>query len=537
MFDYIIIGAGSAGCVLANRLSADPSVHVLLIEAGPEDTAPEIHMPAAWSQLQGSSVDWNFSCEPCSGLQGRCLPWPRGRVVGGSSAINAMIYIRGAREDYDLWQELGNTGWSWNDVFPYFLRAENREGSGASGFHATDGPLNVTDLRYVSPLSKAFVQGSVRIGLPLNDDFNGPSQIGAGLFQVTQKNGKRCSAAEAYLHPVRHRPNLTIQVDARVTRIVTHQGRATAVEYISDEQLNTANASAEIILAAGAIGSPHILMLSGIGAAEHLESFGIAPVADLPGVGRNLQDHPVAPVVFRCTEPVSLHGAATQENVEAFMREGRGPLTSNGVEAGAFLKTRPDLRVPDVQIHFAPIGLYPERTGGTERLRAADFHAFTLAVTLLHGESRGLILLRSADPADAPAIQSGYLSDAADVQTLVRGIEIAREIVGSGPFDAFGAEELNPGSTVQASTELETFVRQSLWTCFHPVGTCKMGMDDASVVDPALRVRGIEGLRVVDASIMPVITSGNTNAPTIMIAERAAAMITGNERSISIASA
>lgn len=526
MFDYIIVGAGSAGCVLANRLSADPSVRVLLLEAGPEDTAPEIHMPAAWVQLLGSALDWSFFCEPCGGLQDRCIPWPRGRVLGGSSAINAMIYIRGAHEDYDLWQELGNHGWSWEDVFPYFLRAENQE-RGASDFHATGGPLQVADLRFTSPLSKAFVAGGARIGLGLNEDFNGASQLGAGLFQVTQSNGRRCSAADAYLQPIRHRANLTVQVNTRATRVVTREGRAVAVEYISDEQLNTAEASAEVILAAGAIGSPHILMLSGIGPAGHLGTFGIHPVVDLPGVGRNLQDHPLAAVAFRCAEPVSLYGAATQESMELFLQEGRGPLTSNGVEACAFVKTRPALRVPDLQLHFAPIGLYPQPMGGTEVLSAADFHSFAIAVTLLHGESRGSIQLRSADPGVAPEIHSGYLSDAADIQTLVQGIKIAREIVASGAFDTFGVEEFNPGHAVQTPSELEAFVRQCLWTCFHPVGTCKMGTDAMSVVDAGLRVHGIERLRVVDASIMPVITSGNTNAPTLMIAERAAAMIAG----------
>ncbi len=353
-------------------------------------------------------------------MHGRCIPWPRGRVLGGTSALNAMVYIRRASGDYDLWSELGNHGWAYDDVLPFFRQSENQE-RGPSFYHGVGGPLNVADLRFVSPLSTAFVEGCNRIGFAGTDDFNGQSQIGAGLFQVTQKDGRRCSTAIAYLHPVRHRPNLTVEVNAQATRILFEGTTAVGIEYSTGTELRIAKASSEVILASGAIGSPHLLMLSGVGPAEHLDEFAIPCRADLPGVGRNLQDHPIAPLSYRCSEPVSLFGAATPENVELFVREGRGPLSSNVVEAGAFIKTKPELRVPNLQFHFTPIGFTVPSIGATGPLTAADFHSFAIGPTLLHPMSRGELRLKSGEPTVSPAIHTGYLSDPADMGDLARG--------------------------------------------------------------------------------------------------------------------
>ncbi len=521
MYDYIVVGAGSAGCVLANRLSADAAVRVLLLEAGGGDDIAEIHMPAAWTTLRGSDVDWNFWTERVAALDNRRVSWPRGRVLGGSSSINAMIYIRGNSADYDLWEEMGNAGWAYEQVLPFFRKAENQE-RGESFYHGVGGPLNVADPRCVSPLSKAFVDGCERVGIARVEDFNGASQLGSGLFQLTQKDGRRCSSAAAYLQPVRSRPNLTVELNARATRVQFQGIRAKGVEYVSDGMQKTAAAGKEVILAAGAIGSPHLLMLSGVGPAAQLTVCGIKVVDDLPGVGQNLQDHPMLGVSYGCLEPVSMYqAAANPDNRELFRNQACGPLCSNAVEAGAFLITRPGLRVPNLQFHFVA---YCFSGPGV----IADRHGFSIKPTLLHPESRGELQLRSSDPVIPIAIEPRYLCARSDVDLFVEGVELARRIGSTGVFDSFGSIEVNPGAEIQDRSALERWVRQNSDTCFHPAGTCKMGSDAMAVVDTALRVRGIEGLRVVDASIMPEITSGNTNAPTIMIAERAAALIAGS---------
>jgi choline dehydrogenase len=525
MYDYVIVGAGSAGCVLANRLTEDPTRSVLLLESGGADTAREIHIPIAFSRLFQSPYDWSYYTEEQEQLKQRNVYIARGKVLGGSSSINTMIYMRGNRYDYDHWCALGNQGWDYADILPYFKKAEHQE-RGTSAYHGVDGPLNVADLRCVNPLTHAFVAAGVELGWPHNADFNGAEQEGVGVYQVTQKRGQRHSTADAYLKPARRRRNLTVLPRTHVTRLLVEQQRCAGVAYLQDGQPQQARARREVLLCAGAINSPQLLLLSGIGPAAHLQLLGIPLTLDLPGVGQNLQDHLAAGVLYACTQPVSLASAETLANMLSYLLFKRGPLTTNVAEAGAFLKTRPELPAPDIQVAFVPVDAVEH---GLVRLEG---HHFTIGLTQLRPQSRGSITLRSPDPLEPPAIQPRYLSAGSDLQALVEGISLCRKVAQAKAFDPFRGKELYPGPEVQDEAAITDYVRAVALTGDHSVGTCKMGSDPLAVVDAGLRVHGLEALRVVDASMMPTIVSGNTNAPTIMIAEKAADLIKGKKEGL-----
>jgi choline dehydrogenase len=517
-YDYIVVGAGSAGCVLAARLTEDGRTRVLLLEAGGAGGAQEIRIPAAFSKLFKTGVDWNYATEPEPQLHNRRLYWPRGKVLGGSSAINAMIYVRGNQADYDYWRELGNAGWGFAEVLPYFKKSENQE-RGASEYHGVGGQVNVADPRYVNPLTRAFLGAAEEIGIASNPDFNGATQDGAALYQLTQKNGARCGAADGFLQPARERSNLTVVTGAHAARVLTEGTRAVGVVFLRDGVMEEARADAEVILAGGTVNSPQLLMLSGIGPADELGAAGISAIHDLPGVGKNLQDHPMVSVGYLCTQKISLDGAETLRNFLRWLLWKNGPLTSNVAEAGLFLRTHVGLAVPDLQLLFGPA--YYRGHGLVRRKE----HCFGFGPTLITPESRGTISLRSVNPLDAPAIRANYLSTDADLGTMIAGVRLARRLAHTKAFDAFRGEELHPGAATTSDDEISEFLRNELETLYHPVGTCKMGNDPLAVVDARLRVHGIERLRVVDASIMPRVPAGNTNAPVMMIAEKAAEMI------------
>jgi choline dehydrogenase-like flavoprotein len=518
MYDYIIIGAGSAGCVLANRLSEDPTVKVLLLEAGGRDARKEIHIPVAFSKLFKTPCDWAYYTEPEPHLANRSLYWPRGKVLGGSSSINAMIYIRGHRADYDQWRDLGNPGWGYDDVLSYFKKSENQE-HGASEYHGASGPLRVCDLRAVNPLADAFVEAGLQAGFKRNHDFNGESQEGFGFYQVTQSNGRRHSTAAAFLHPVMSRPNLTVRTDAHTFGIYFEGKRAAVVSFQQGSGSAQERAEREIILCAGAIGSPQLLMLSGVGPAAQLRAFDVPVICDLPGVGRNLQDHPATAVVFECTKPVSLAGAESFANLMQYLCFKKGPFTSNVAEAGAFLRMSSGAGVPDLQYHFG-VGYFVEHG-----FRKFDGHAFAFGPTLLYPYSRGELRLRSSNPLDAPSIRANYFADSRDADVMLEGLKLSRSLVATGAFAQYRGRELHPGADAKDDRALRQHIASFTETLYHPAGTCKMGHDADAVVDAELRVHGVEGLRVVDASIMPTLVGGNTNAPTIMIAEKAADLI------------
>jgi choline dehydrogenase len=517
-YDYIFIGAGSAGCTLVRLLTEDPDTETLLIEAGGADRRWEVHIPSAFYKLFKSSYDWAYYTEPQTHLYYRKLFWPRGKMLGGSSSLNAMIYIRGSRRDFDEWHALGNRGWSFECVLVYFKKAENQE-RGASEYHGVGGPLNVTDLRYLNPVSEALIEAGLELGFPPNDDFNGQVQDGFGRFQVTQKGGQRHSAADASLRSISHRPNLRVLTHAQVTRILFDKGRAVGVSFIHNGQEKQVRVNKEVILCGGAINSPQILMLSGIGPARHLKELGIQVIADLPGVGQHLQDHLCVPVAYSCTQPITLDGAETMSNILRYLFLKRGPLTSNIAEAGGFVRTKSDLPAPDLQFHFVPA------YGINHGLSRPKGYYFTIIPVLLRPQSRGHITLRSRDPLAPPAIQPHYLDNNADLQTLIKGVRLACELGETKALSAYRGAAVCKGLSTRSDEGVADYIRGTAETLYHPTGTCRMGNDSMAVVDDQLRVYGVDGLRVVDASVMPVIVRGNTNAPTIMIAEKAASLI------------
>ena len=525
-WDYVIVGAGSAGCVLANRLSADPGVRVLLLEAGPADRNPWIHVPGGiFKLIHNPAVDWCFATEPDPGLGGRSLQWPRGKVLGGSSSINGLVYIRGQREDYDGWRDLGNEGWSFDDVLPYFRRSE-RQSRGPDEFHGGDGPLVVSDPTTRMEIVDAFVEAAGQAGVPRTSDFNGAQQEGAGYFQLTVDRGRRCSAATAFLRPAVARPNLEVVTGALVDRIVLEGRRATGVEYWHHGTQRTARASRETILAAGAINSPHLLLLSGIGSPDELRRAGVVPRHDLPGVGRNLQDHLQARVVFRTVRPITLNDQAGSLPRRAmigarYLLDRTGPLSFAASLAGAFARTRPEVSRPDVQFHFQPLSL--DSYDG----RLHPFSGFTVSVCQLRPGSRGTLTLRNGDPAAAPRIEANYLQTAEDRQVIVDGLRLLRRIAAAPALAAEIAQEVRPGPAASSDDALLAHARATGSSIFHPAGTCRMGHGADCVVDSQLRVHGLEGLRVADCSIMPTLVSGNTNAAAIMIGEKAADLILG----------
>jgi choline dehydrogenase len=513
-FDYIIVGAGSAGCVLAARLSQDPAVRVALLEAGGPDDAPEIDMPVAFSQLFKTKYDWDFATEPEPRLRERRIYLPRGRTLGGSSAINAMIYIRGNAADFDGWAEEGAPGWSYREILPYFIRSECNE-RGDPRYHGRLGPLAVQDGRSMHPLVDRLIEAGVKSGYRRNDDFNGASQMGVGRFQVTQRNGIRCSAAAAYLHPARERANLNVFTDSLVLRLVLHGRRATGVSIHRHGYEETLFAESEVILAAGAYGSPQILMLSGIGPTDALTPFGIPVVVDLP-VGASLQDHPLLPMSYLTHESErSLFGAGTPEDV-ALYQQGRGPLTSNIAEGGVFLSTHGDGSVPNCQFEMAPAMYFDEG------LSAPVDHAFCMTTTLLKPTSRGNVTLRSARPDAKPRIHHNYLATEQDRATMIDSVRLAMDLFGQPSLSRVRRASFSvPASNAEA--DIVAFIEQRTGTNYHPTSTCGIGR----VVDPELRVLGTEGLRVVDASVMPFIVRGNTNASVIAIAEKGADIVLG----------
>lgn len=522
MYDYVIVGAGSAGCVLANRLSEDPSVRVLLLEAGGKDRSPNIKIPAAFAKQFHSKLDWDFATEPEPHVDGRSLYIPRGKGLGGSSSMNAMLYARGRPLDYDGWVRQGARGWGWDDVLPYFMKSEDNS-RGASELHGAGGPLRVSDQR--SPrasVDRRLLQASTAAGIPPTDDYNGPEQDGVSMFQVNQLSGKRWSAADGYLKPVMDRPNLEVRTGTRVLGIEFARDRAVGVRVGRGRRVKVIGAEREVILSAGAIQSPQLLQLSGIGAADDLRRAAVEVRHDLPGVGRNLQDHPFVSVIWEISDRNTLFGADSPRHLAEWVLRRSGPLTSSVAEVVAFVRTRPGLPAADVQFHMAPA--YYEDHGAEEY----DGHCAVIAPVLVSPQARGKVWLRSADPTVKPRILTNSLSEPDDVRSLVDGMVLAREIASQSPLREVVVKELKPGVAAVERGDLEADLRRRLMLIYHPVGTCRMSDDGAdAVVDSHLRVHGLHGLRVVDASVMPVITGGNTNAPTIMIAERAADLIRG----------
>ena len=518
--DFVVIGAGSAGCAVAARLSEDPATRVVLLEAGGEDKNRWIHIPLGFGRtFADPSVNWCYETEPDPGAAGRRVFWPRGKVLGGSSSINGMVYIRGQAEDFDHWRQLGNTGWSFEDVLPYFKRSEH-QARGADGFHGTGGPLCVSDVAR-HPICEAFIAATTQLGFPRNDDFNGASQDGAGYHQTTTRNGKRCSTAVGYLHPATHRPNLRVITGAMSEKILFEGRRATGVAFRREGRLCTTAAVREVVLCGGAVNSPQLLMLSGIGPQEHLAGFGLPVVHHLPGVGQSLQDHYSTPIKLKSRLPVTINDVMLSNarklkaGLEYYMFH-RGPLAMISSPAALFARTRPELASPDIKISISPFSADRPQDG------LHPWSGFTSIAYQLRPESRGEIKLKSPDPFDAPAVHPNYLATETDQRTIVAGLKLCRRILANPHLQTFIASELQPGPEVESDEQLLDYARRRGGTVYHPTSTCKMGTDPLSVVDAELRVHGIDGLHVADASIMPTVVSGNTNAATIMIGEKLA---------------
>jgi choline dehydrogenase len=529
-FDYIVVGAGSAGCVLAARLSEDPGTRVLLLEAGPPDRSLWIHLPIGYGKTMWSDkYNWRFSTEPDANMHGRRIYWPRGKTLGGSSAINGLVYIRGQREDYDQWASMGNTGWGYEDVLPYFIKSEGNQ-RGAIALHGANGPLKVSDVGAKHELIEAFIQGAQEIGVPRTDDFNAAQQEGAGYFQLNTYKGWRCSTAKAYLEPARGRTNLQVHTEAFAAGLIMQGTRAVGVQYRHAGQMKSARCKAEVLLCAGSIQSPQLLQLSGIGPRALLESRGVCVVVDAPEVGQNLQDHLQFRLGFECTRPITTNDQLN--SIFGQMRIGlqwllfrTGPLAVGINQGGCFMRALkgangvPEATTPDIQFHVATLSA--DMAGG----KVHPYSGFTMSVCQLRPQSRGYVQIRSTDPFEPPQMQANYLSSELDRRTAVAAMRAARSIAASKALSPYVKREVKPGAQINSDEELLEFCRENGATIFHPTGTCRMGVDPTAVVDPRLRVNGVQGLRVVDCSVMPTLVSGNTNAPAVMIAEKASDMI------------
>jgi choline dehydrogenase len=522
--DFIVIGAGSAGCAVAARLSEDPATRVLLLEAGGEDHNRWIHIPLGFGKtFADPSVNWCYETEPDPGAADRRVYWPRGKVLGGSSSINGMVYIRGQAEDFDHWRQLGNTGWSFEDVLPYFKRAEHQT-RGGDDFHGTGGPLCVSDVPDHHPICEAFIEAAVGLGFPRNDDFNGARQDGVGYHQTTTRNGRRCSTAVGYLRPAMQRRNLQVITEALSDKILFEGRRAVGVSFRRNGRRYAARAAREIILCGGAVNSPQLLLLSGIGPQDNLAALGIPVVQHLPGVGQSLQDHYSAPLKLKCRVPITVNDVMLSNakklkvGLEYYLLR-KGPLAMCTSPAALFARTRPELASPDVKLSIQPFSADRPQDG------LHPWSGFSMIAYQLRPDSRGQITLKSADPSDPPAVYPNYLTAETDQQTIVAGLKLCRQLLAQPALSQFTESEYLPGQAVQSDLELLDFARRRGGTVFHPTSTCKMGIDAMAVVDPELRVRGVTGLRVADASVMPTVVSGNTNAATIMIGERCADLV------------